>query len=325
MKLPADRNIVKAAALCALVVGGVAVAAPPNGPAADYPVVVGAPYQAGGATFTPADTMNYDIVGYASASAGDSAGEGVSAAHHTLPVPSYVEVTDLASGRTILVRITSRGPMDGANAIALSPAAMAQLGLVAGGPQVAVRVRRVNPPEAERALLRAGAAAPERMPTPAPLLAVLKRRLLPGETVSLYGPAPKAAAQAVLPPVAKPVVAPVVAKEKAPAPQPAAGPSPPPHRDVPANPPPKPAPPAQNAAQKTGEKPAQGTLVVQVGAFSTEAHARAAARPISGSVSASGKFWRVRMGPFATRGEAEAALGKARAAGYSEARIQRVD
>jgi len=157
MKLPADRNIVKAAALCALVVGGVAVAAPPNGPAADYPVVVGAPYQAGGATFTPADTMNYDIVGYASASAGDSAGEGVSAAHHTLPVPSYVEVTDLASGRTILVRITSRGPMDGANAIALSPAAMAQLGLVAGGPQVAVRVRRVNPPEAERALLRAGA------------------------------------------------------------------------------------------------------------------------------------------------------------------------
>ena len=44
-----------------------------------------------------------------------------------------------------------------------------------------------------------------------------------------------------------------------------------------------------------------------------------------GSVSPSGRFFRVRMGPFATRGQAEAALAKAKAAGYSDARIQRAD
>jgi rare lipoprotein A len=34
---------------------------------------------------------------------------------------------------------------------------------------------------------------------------------------------------------------------------------------------------------------------------------------------------RVRLGPFDTPGEAEAALAKARVAGYSDARIQRAD
>jgi rare lipoprotein A len=42
-----------------------------------------------------------------------------------------------------------------------------------------VRVRRVNPPEQDRALLRSGNPAPERMATPKPLLDVLQRKLDP--------------------------------------------------------------------------------------------------------------------------------------------------
>ena len=38
---------------------------PATGPAADYPVVIGNPYTAGGVSFTPEDKLNYDEVGYA--------------------------------------------------------------------------------------------------------------------------------------------------------------------------------------------------------------------------------------------------------------------
>jgi rare lipoprotein A len=38
-----------------------------------------------------------------------------------------------------------------------------------------VRVRRVNPPEDQRALLRAGQSAPLRMDTPMPLVEILRR------------------------------------------------------------------------------------------------------------------------------------------------------
>src|SRR4051812_23701223 len=60
---------------------GAAVA---NGPAADYPIVVGQPYRVGASLYTPADTMNYDEVGYAAA----DSGVGVTGSHHTLPLPS---------------------------------------------------------------------------------------------------------------------------------------------------------------------------------------------------------------------------------------------
>jgi rare lipoprotein A len=93
-------------------------------------------------------------------------------------LPSYAEVTDLKTGRTILVRVERRGPGDSQHAIELSPGAAAQLGIAAGSNE-GVRVRRVNPPEQDRALLRSGNPAPERMATPKPLLDVLQRKLDP--------------------------------------------------------------------------------------------------------------------------------------------------
>ena len=148
--------------------------AKPTGPAADYPVVVGEPYTAGGVSFTPEDKLNYDEVGYVAID--PKGGTAISGEHHTLPLPSYVEVTSLDTGKTILVRLERRGPMDGTQLIGLSPGAAAQLGVSAGAP---VRVRRVNPPEQERALLREGKWAPARIDTPMGLVNVL-RRTLPG-------------------------------------------------------------------------------------------------------------------------------------------------
>ncbi len=135
-------------------------------------MVVGAPYTVGSTTYTPEDRLNYDEVGYVTADA--DGGDSISGAHHTLPLPSYVEVTSLATGRTVLVRMERRGPMASDHLVALSAGAMSQLGAAPGTP---VRVRRVVPPEEQRAVLRSGQAAPLRMDTPMSLVEVLKRRL----------------------------------------------------------------------------------------------------------------------------------------------------
>jgi rare lipoprotein A len=64
-----------------------------------------------------------------------------------------------------------------------------------------------------------------------------------------------------------------------------------------------------------------GAFVVQAAAFSNEANAKRAANSLDGFVQKSGRFFRVRTGPFTNRGQAEAALAKVRAAGYSDARV----
>lgn len=275
-----------------------------GGPAGDYPMVLGEPFVVDGTTYTPVDTMNYDSVGYAKV----EAGTGISGSHRTLPLPSYVEVTSLETGRTILVRLTQRGPMQGSELISLSSGAWAQLGTTPDA-RMPVRVRRVNPPEAERALLRAGAQVAPRMDTPAGLLAALKRKLgLPVTPVATPEPAPAAPAKPdrvpALPtrPVPKPVV-------------PAAEPKPKTAATVAPAKAPVPA-----AAPKIVAKPGTGSFV-QVGAFSTRVRAESAAKAVGGSAAQSGKYWRVRTGPYKDRGQADAALAKVRAAGYADARV----
>jgi rare lipoprotein A len=63
--------------------------------------------------------------------------------------------------------------------------------------------------------------------------------------------------------------------------------------------------------------------VVQAGAYSDKKNAETVANKIGGAISASGKVWRVRVGPFSGHASAEAALAKVKSAGYSDARIQR--
>lgn len=52
----------------------------------------------------------------------------VTAAHKTLPIPSYVRVTNLDNNRTLMVRVNDRGPFHEGRIIDLSYAAAAKLG-----------------------------------------------------------------------------------------------------------------------------------------------------------------------------------------------------
>lgn len=284
-----------------------------TGPGADYPVTIGAPYAINGVTYTPADVLNYDEVGYVTLD--DAGSSDVSGAHHTLPLPSYVEVTSLESGRTILVRLTRRGPTGGNELIGLSQGAVEQLGINPGTP---VRVRRVNPPEQERAALRNGGRAPDRMETPASLVEVLRRKLPAGAAGSTSLAAANTTPTGPAGPVAVGTSPSAVVQPAAPpaAPTPNASPLPP--LEPVASMPPEPKP----AAATTAAAPVQGKgFGVQVAVFSTRERADRAAAALGGVVSETGKLFRVRTGPFASRKEAEASLANVKTAGYSDARI----
>ncbi|MFV0643374.1 MAG: septal ring lytic transglycosylase RlpA family protein [Sphingomonadaceae bacterium] len=302
----------------------------PYGPAADYPMVLGDPYSVDGALYTPADTMSYDAVGYATLDR--QAEGGVTAAHKTLPLPSYVEVTELESGKTILVRVERRGPMTGKREIALSPAAAAQLNIAEGG---AVRVRRVNPPEADRAELRSSKAVTPRMDTPKTLLTVLSRKLPAQGSAMLHSSAPQPARSGG-PAIAKPAQAvdggtkqevtvqtPPRIVHKPGAPAASSGYALAPLSELAGKAP------ARTESRQTQQSPqnreqhsATGSgFIVQAAAFSSKASADRVARSLGGNVTRAGQYYRVRTGPYASRGQADAALAKVKAAGYSDARI----
>jgi len=339
MRLPVNHALTLTALLLTAGIGQ-AYARPPatpaapaaTGPAADYPVVVGAPYTIGSTTWTPADQLNYDAVGYARVGDGLI---GVTAAHKTLPLPSYAEITALDTGRTILVRVVERGPQDNDTLVALSTAAASQLGL-APGARSAIRVRRVNPPEVERAGLRMGGTAPMRMETPESLLKVLRRKLaeqsplMPPPSVppkmpssleanrpvppspELPPPSPVRRSAPVTKPTSKPTVSAPIAGSQTASAAPTKREAAPRH--------------STSMAPPASQRPAPtGTHVIQVAAFSTQDRATKVAHQLGGAVSAAGKVWRVRLGPFSGSGEAASALEKAKAAGYRDARIQRAD
>ncbi len=261
---------------------------------ADTPVIVGAPYNIGAQRYVPVDQADYDEVGYASWYGGEVAGQptangeafrpsGVSAAHRTLPLPSYVEVTRLDTGRTILVRINDRGPADPNRLIDLSAGAAAQLGIAEHG-MAQVRVRRVNPPEGDRLTLRRGDPALPRIDTPQSLLDILRERVARLPRPSGYV-APTA-------PTAPPVTATTPAGSR---------------------------PPATANSAPSGS----GPFSVQIGAFSSRERAEALARRLGARVEQSGNIYRVRTGPFATAAAAEAELRRLRSAGQPGAVIQR--
>ncbi|MCW1383521.1 SPOR domain-containing protein [Novosphingobium sp. KCTC 2891] len=289
------------------------------GPAGDYPVTIGDPFVVDGVTYTPSDSWNYDAVGYAV----EVDGPGVGGGHRTLPYPGYVEVTALDSGKTILVRIDRRGPATGDALLELTPMARAQLGF-APGVRAAVRVRRVNPPEQERALLRTGQLAPARMDTPPGLLAALKRKLgIAPAPVAVLDGSPAGTARPALPGTRPAAISPRIVGKPVEKPVEKLGEKPGPSKPVVAAAPSsasasKATPPTPKAAAQPAARPV--THYVQVGAFSTRERAQTAARQVGGTVSEAGKFWRVRIAASG-KADADAGLAKARRAGYADARV----
>lgn len=151
------------------------------------PIVSGTmrPYQIRGRWYWPTEDPTYDVVGMASWY-GDqfngrptSTGEifdmhALTAAHKTLPLPGLVEVTNLANGRSVVLRVNDRGPFVDDRIIDLSRGAAEELDLLSRGVgQVRVRYLGRAPRQdggirlqtaSTAAPVRAAAARPEPVP-----------------------------------------------------------------------------------------------------------------------------------------------------------------
>ncbi len=277
--------------------------------------------------------VGYDRQGGATASGEPFNPASMSAAHALLPAPSFVEVTHLGSGKTILVRVNDRTSPGESAQIRLTPAAAHALGGGDGRP-FPVRVRRVNPPEQGQAALQAGRPGGDRLATPEPLLVALRKKMgLKSPPSAPVQTAPKSAP-----------AAPIVAK-RAPTPapvRPARRLKPGAHYDGqldPNRPQQQGAPPpvmqapssdgefveegqGTHPARRPAPMPATGAgYFVQIGAFSSQARAEALAGQAGAQVIPAGAIWRVRMGPYASRRDAEAARQDLRSKGYRDARI----
>lgn len=118
-------------------------------------VKIGKPYSVFGKTYYPADDRNYDERGIASwygpgfhalaTANGETYDQNdTTAAHKTLPMPSFVEVENLDNGRKLTVRVNDRGPFVDGRIIDLSRRSAQLLGVDKVG-LARVRVRRVFP------------------------------------------------------------------------------------------------------------------------------------------------------------------------------------
>ncbi len=116
------------------------------------------PYTVLGKTYYPInDARRYSAVGTASwygtkfhgqATANGEAYDlyGMTAAHKTLPLPSYVRVTNLENGRSVILRVNDRGPFYSDRIIDLSFAAAKKLGYAEHG-TARVKVEGIDPHE----------------------------------------------------------------------------------------------------------------------------------------------------------------------------------
>jgi rare lipoprotein A len=116
---------------------------------------VGSPYVVAGKVYVPQDNPHYRADGVASWYGADFHGRAtangeifdanaITAAHPTLPLPSYVRVTNLSNGRSLIVRVNDRGPYAGNRIIDVSRRTAFLLGFTMSG-TAWVRVEYVGP------------------------------------------------------------------------------------------------------------------------------------------------------------------------------------
>mgnify|MGYP001555253105 CR=1 FL=1 len=116
---------------------------------------IGQPYQVNGMWYYPQEDPNDDQTGIASWYGdpfhGHATANGevydqneLTAAHQTLPLPTYVRVTNLENGRAVVVKINDRGPFVNGRIIDLSRRAAQLLGMDRQG-TAKVRVQALKP------------------------------------------------------------------------------------------------------------------------------------------------------------------------------------
>ncbi|EAP8894995.1 endolytic peptidoglycan transglycosylase RlpA [Salmonella enterica] len=251
----------------------------------------------------------------------------LTAAHPTLPIPSYARITNLANGRMIVVRINDRGPYGTDRVISLSRAAADRLntsnntkvridpiivapdGSLSGPGMACTTVAKQTyalPPRPDLSGGMGSASSPPAQPQGDVLPvsnATLKSDDTTGAPVSSSGflGAPTTLAPGVL-----------EGNEPTPAPQPAPVSAP---VTAPATATPVSAPAATAPVSAPVSAPvaaASGRFVVQVGAVSDQTRAQQYQQRLSqqfsvpGRVIQNGAVWRIQLGPFASKAEASA-------------------
>jgi rare lipoprotein A len=272
--------------------------------------VIGDPYQADGVWYAPREDYAYDDTGLAvvvplRAGARTLNGEVVNpskltAQHPTLQLPAIVRVTNLESGRAVLLRVNDRGPAEPGRLIGISPEAGRVLGFPRSG-TAQVRVQVVAA-ESRRVAAEAQASTPippaERITLAAAPRPPVQREALDPPPGAVQAANPRLAAPLPAPPPAKPVQVASLGTERLP-------------------------------ETLTQSYASPGTLWVQAGAFGSAQNAermRARLGGIGGArtvpATVNGRtLWRVRLGPARTVAEADRLLAAAVNAGASEARI----
>jgi rare lipoprotein A len=88
----------------------------------------------------------------------------MTAAHKTLPIPSYLQVTNLDNGQSVVVRVNDRGPFHGNRIVDLSYAAASKLGFAQNGTGK-VELRAIEPGQPQT-IISAGATPTASASTP---------------------------------------------------------------------------------------------------------------------------------------------------------------
>ncbi len=274
---------------------------PSSLPAPHY--VVGEPYEAGGIWRYPREQFAYTDTGLAMLAGNQSGltadGEAfdqgaLAAAHRTLQLPALARVTNLQTGRAVLVRVNDRGPAEPGRLIAVTRRTAELLGASGGSP---FRVR-VDVLETESRQLATGMGAPTTLAVSAAPVDTVQTESLPPPAGAVQSGRLRVAA-----------TGPVVAAAAT-----GAGPA-----DVPLRLP----------EQVWQTVPSPGSLYVECGSFARLQYASVMQRRlaalgarVSTDTGSSRDFaYRVRIGPLRDTADADATLDRALAAGVSDARI----
>jgi len=162
-------------AVPALLALGLAACVPGAPPSPHY--VLGQPYQAGGVWWYPRAALRVDETGLATVADDDhpaltANGEAfdqtaMAAANQTLPLPCIARVTNLETGRQVLVRINDRGPPTPLRLLAVTRRVATLLGFPSGGvARIRLEVLERESQEAEAAAAPRGAVAATSLPPP---------------------------------------------------------------------------------------------------------------------------------------------------------------
>jgi rare lipoprotein A len=107
----------------------------------------------------------------------------MTAAHTLLPLPSYARVTNVATGKSVIVRVNDRGPFHEDRLIDLSYLAAQRLGLLGRGSGV-VEVEAIIPDSDAPPPVTANA-APEPAPVPVPTAVAAPAAIVPATTAAV--------------------------------------------------------------------------------------------------------------------------------------------